>query len=112
MVRSNAGFTLVEILIAVVLLEVGLLAVLGTSILARRVLTRAEIVERGAAEVERTYDSLSQGWSSGSDGRTGPSGWVRWEVGERGTVRVDFGLQADSPLVRVEGLLPAKASRP
>jgi len=112
MVRSEGGFTLVEILVAVVVLEVGLLAVVGTSVLARSILTRAEIVERGVAEVERTYDSLAQGWSAGAGLRETPLGWVRWEVGASGAVRVDFGLYADSALVRVEGLLPPGSSRP
>ncbi len=107
MVRAAGGFTLVEILIAVVLLEVGLLAVVGTSVLARRVLTQAEIVERGVAEVERTYDSLAQGWTVGGDLRSGSAGWVRWFVSEAGYVQVDFGLQPDSPLVRVDGVLPS-----
>ncbi len=106
MVRAGGGFTLVEILIALVLLEVGLLAVIGTSILARRVLTQAEVVERGVAEVERTYDSLAQGWTAGEDHRTGSWGWVRWAVSESGSVQVEFGLRPDSALVRLDGLLP------
>ena len=112
MVKTTGGFTLVEILVALVLVEVGLLAVIGTAILARRVLTTAEIVERGAAEVERTYDSLAQGWTAGTGIRVGPSGWVRWVVGESGNLQVDFGLHPDVPVVRVDGVLPRGASTP
>lgn len=110
MVRAARGFTLLEVLVALVVVEVGLLAVIGTSVLARRVLTRAEIVERGVAEVERAYDSLVQGWTAGADLRVGPAGWVRWVVSETGYAQIDFGLQPDSSLVRVDALLPRGAS--
>jgi len=106
-VEGPRGFTLVEILVALVVLEVGLLAVVGTSVLAARIMTRAELLERGVAEVERTYDSLAVVWPAGSGERSTGRGWVRWTVDGGGAVHIRFGLHTDSALVSVEGRLPA-----
>lgn len=103
----RGGFTLVEILVAAVVLEVGLLAVLGTSLLARRTLTRADVVERGVAQVERAYDSLTLGWTPGAGRHPADPGWVTWDVAASGRVRIRFGEGGDTALVEVEGILPA-----
>jgi len=52
------GFTLVEVVVALLLLEVAVLGVVGTLVLARRTLTEAEALERAVTGVERVVDSL------------------------------------------------------
>ena len=102
---SRSGHTLVELLVALVLLQVGILAAVGTCLLASRVLTRAELVEWGAAEVQRVLDSLSSEGPSATaaEAASGP-GTLRWAVTAAGAVRVQY-LVADTPLVSVEGRL-------
>jgi type II secretory pathway pseudopilin PulG len=102
----KAGFTLVEVLVALVVVEVGLLGVLGSLILAARTLSRAEILERGTAEVHRVYDSLSAGAFAGAGELEVPPGWVQWTVGAGGEALVTFELPRDSALARVEGRVP------
>jgi hypothetical protein len=105
MVRG-AGFTLVEVLVALVVVEVGLLGVLGSLILAARTLSRAELLERGTAEVHRAYDSLALGAVAGEGEREAPLGWLRWEVGAGGEAFVTFEFPRDSAIARLEGRVP------
>ncbi len=106
MVRRG-GFTLVEILVALVVLEVGLLGVVGTLVLAARTLTRAELEEAGTADVERVFDSLVAGRVTSGEG-TVPSRWgeVRWTATAGGSLRLVFGSPIDTALVVVEGIAP------
>ena len=100
------GFTLVEVLVALVVLEVGLLGVVGTLLLGARTLRSAERLEWAAAEVQRVYDSLSSTPPAPGEGRL-PSafGEVRWKADGQGRVRLEF-FPEDSTSVEVvvEGL--------
>ena len=101
MVRQ--GFTLVEVLVALVLLEVGLMGVVGTLVLAARALERAELEERGVAEVERVLDSLTVAGVRSGEGRVPTRGGeVGWRA-DAGTVELVFATSLDSTLVVVEG---------
>jgi len=105
MVRSQ-GFTLVEVLVALVVLEIGLLGVVGSLMLAARLMTRAEMIERGVAEVERAYDSLSAARAgAGFGSRAVVGGTVGWVVEESGWSRIRFGTATDSALVSIEARL-------
>ena len=99
------GFTLVELLVALVVLEVGLLGVVGTLLVAAGTLREAERLEWAAAEVQRVYDSLAVGPPAPGEGRV-PSafGEVRWNAGVQGRVRIEF-FSGDSIVMEVEGLL-------
>ena len=54
----KAGFTLVEVIIALVILQIGLLGSVTTVALATRTLTDASRVERTTATLEGVLDSL------------------------------------------------------
>jgi len=107
---KRVGFTLVEVMVALVVLEVGLLGVVGTLVLAARTLTRAELEEEGAAEVERVLDSLIAAGVTSGDG-TVPSrgGEVRWTRTAEGGLRLVFAAPIDTALVVVEALFPGAA---
>jgi len=98
----TSGFTLVEVLVALVILEVGMLGVVGTLWLAAVTMSRAERTERGVAEVEKVYDSLVATELPASGAREGAGGTLRWEVAGR-AIRVEYATEADSALVRLEG---------
>ncbi|NJD18674.1 MAG: prepilin-type N-terminal cleavage/methylation domain-containing protein [Gemmatimonadetes bacterium] len=99
------GFTLVEVMVALVVLEVGLLGVLGTLWLATSTLARAERVERGVAEVERVWDSLAAAGDAGSGMLETPAGRVRWWPRGSG-LRVEWSSGPDSALVRLDARMP------
>ena len=56
--RAHGGFTLLEVLVALAVLEVGMLAAAGTLLLAARILAEAALVERAAADAAALADSL------------------------------------------------------
>ena len=100
----RSGFTLVEILVAIVVLQVGLLGVVGTLLLASRTLRRAELTEWAVAEVQRTADSLLAigAGTGGGQASSGP-GELRWEVDGGGRFRVEYHSGSEI-LVAVEGM--------
>jgi len=53
------GFTLIEIVVAIVLLEIGMLGMLGTLTIASRTMTRAETLEAATITAGRVVDSLT-----------------------------------------------------
>lgn len=109
---SRSGFTLVEILVALVVLEVGLLGVVGTLWLAERTLTGAEILERGVGVMEGVYDSLSSEAAPSDGWRPSPPGQVRWRVSGSDAHlalldgRGDTLVQVEARLIRAMGTRP------
>lgn len=86
--RRGAGFTLLEVLIAFVVLEVGLLGAVGVLVLASGSLSRAALLERAFAEAAQVADSLSRRGGAPS-GEVVRDGWrVRWETDAGGLIRV------------------------
>jgi type II secretory pathway pseudopilin PulG len=78
--RPPDAFTLLEVLVALVVLEVCLLGVLGLFTLAAREMARAVLVERAAAEAAAVADSLSRAGDGGS-GESVRGDWrISWEA--------------------------------
>ena len=75
------GFSLIELLVALLILQVGLLATAGMIFLAQENLARAERMTRGLLEARRLADSLVREGQTGSGQLTYPWGEVRWEAG-------------------------------
>ena len=95
------GFTLVEVLVALVVVEVGLLGVVGTLYVAATTLARAERTERGVAQLERLYDSLAAVQAPASGALEAPSGTARWWI-NGGDLRMEWSSGPDSALVRLD----------
>lgn len=76
----SRGFTLIEVVVALVLLEIGLLGVVGTLLLATRTLTEAELTMRAAASAAQVADSLGAHGFGGPGVAGFPGGVVRWEA--------------------------------
>ena len=95
------GFTLVEVLVALVIFEVGLLGVVGTLVLASRTLARAVLLERAVGQVESVLDSLAQAQGSGGGQRPAVGGALSWSVDADGSVSVIFQGGAGWPHVEV-----------
>ncbi|MGD2070864.1 MAG: hypothetical protein PVI57_19490 [Gemmatimonadota bacterium] len=99
------GFSLVEIVVALIVLELGLLAVVGLSVLAARTLAEAAELQRATGALEVVVDSLLEAgsWSPGE--RSLPPHRVRWWR-ETGQLRVRVERLDGDGLPGVEVRLP------
>lgn len=88
------GFSLVEVLVALVVMEVGLLGVLGTLVLASRILNEAQVLERGVSAMEDVYRRVDLGLLPPSGRDSLPGGEVLWDDADGGLVRVTFQPEA------------------
>lgn len=84
----NRGFTLLEVVVSLLLLEVAVLAAVGTLTVASRTLADAEHLERAVAESGGVLDSLAGVPSAGSGSRPFVGGEVEWSIDEAGGVVV------------------------
>jgi Tfp pilus assembly protein PilV len=90
----RAAFSLLEVLVALVVLEVCLLGVMGLLTLAAREISRAVQLERVAAEAAEVADSLARSTERQS-GETSRGAWrIRWELVE------DEGFRLSARLAR------------
>jgi hypothetical protein len=84
----SRGFSLVELTIALVLLQVGILATAGMILQAQRDMTRAELVVRGVLDSQRVGDSLlalGGGMLSWRGTASTPWGEVEWSPSDLGS---------------------------
>ena len=82
------GFTLLEVVIALVILEIGVLGAVGTLVLAASTLSRAAVLERGTAEVEGLFDSITSNPGPGAGTRRFGGGEALWSVDSVGRVEI------------------------
>jgi hypothetical protein len=73
------GFSLAELLVALVVLQVGLLGVAGLVLLAQRNLMRAEITARGVLEAQLVADSVRHAGGEDMGSMEYPWGGIAWE---------------------------------
>jgi len=103
--RGADGFTLVEILVALVLLEVGLLGVVGTLVLATRTLAGAEARQEAVLRARVLLDSLARVEGSGEGDVVETWGRGSWSRGGNGVVRLR--LEVDGSVIDVESQVHA-----
>ena len=94
------GFTLVEILVALVLLEVGLLGVVGTLVLATRTLAGAEVRQEAVLQARLLLDSLARVEGPAEGDVVAIWGEGGWSRGGDGVVRLR--LEVDGAVIDVE----------
>ena len=82
------GFTLLEVVVALVLLEVGVLSAVGTLAVASRTLAQAERLERTFLEAEGVLDSLAGVADATSGARTFAGGALEWSVDGAGWIEL------------------------
>ena len=82
------GFTLLEVIVALLLLQVAVVGAVGTLVLASRTLGEAEHVERAVLAAEGLLDSLAGSGSAKSGSRALAGGELEWFVDSVGGVLV------------------------
>ena len=88
--RGRGGFSLVEVMVALVVFEVGLLGVLAMILQAQKTLLAAAAMESASRAVEWLADSLSfAGWGGPGSIET-EQGLLRWTREEGGLVTITF----------------------
>lgn len=102
---AGPGFTLVEVLVALVVIQVGVLGLAGTLLLAGRTLRDAGRIERQAADLAWVHDSLSAEWSAGAGETRRPWGTLAWTVSGNGRATLTAAAGADT--VRMDAWLPS-----
>ena len=90
-VRDRGGFTIIEVLVAICILTVGILAMMGTSVAVQRLITRGRRVTQATQLGEQVLDSLRlkanenlqscTGLVSNSTGYSRQAVTVKWAIG-------------------------------
>lgn len=104
----TAGFTLAEVIMALLILEVGVFGVLGTLLVASETVRRAERLERATARVESVLDSLARGAASGSVTERFDDVRVSWTVDAVGRVELHATDERGGSLLTVESRVPVR----
>lgn len=102
------GFTLLEVVVALLVLELGVLGVLGTMLVAAQTLRRAERLERASAGVEAILDSLRAGAAPDSASLALDDVRIAWAVDELGRVEISATDENGGPLVRARSRVPVR----
>lgn len=109
---GRAGSTLVEVLVAILVLELALVGVAGMAAVAGRTLADAVRLERAAGAVGEVVDSLALAAAVESGVRPIRGGWIRWSAADPAahglrTLRVAAVDSAGDPLFEVRTLVAA-----
>jgi prepilin-type N-terminal cleavage/methylation domain-containing protein len=84
--RPRSGFSLIEVLVALVVLEVGLVGCAGTLVLAQRQMAAAERLHRATQAAAAAADSLLARDAVGSGESSGSWGRVTWSPADGGVL--------------------------
>ena len=107
--QQNNGFTLVEVVVSLLILEISVVGVLGSLVLTAGVSRRAEELERSVVAFQSVVDSLRGVDPAGitDDSIVFPGGFARWSVSAEGWLTVSAGAR-DGSLVRAVMRLPLR----
>jgi len=117
-VDGAPGFTLVEVVVALLVFEVGVVGVAGLVALSGRLLGRAALTERAVYGAQQVVDSMADARPGGPGERAFPGGRLRWSSSDAGRglrrVRVQAVDSAGRTLLSLTALLspPGGAARP
>ncbi len=105
--RRASGFTLLEVVIALVVLEVAVVGAVGVLVVASQTLAAAERLERAVALSEGALDSLALVVAPTDGAVRHPAGEVRWRIGSDGEVILVASGPAGDTLFQFGSVLPS-----
>lgn len=116
---APSGFTLVEVIVALLVLELGLLGVAGLALRALQLLSESSVRSRAAVAVEEVVDSLAASGVGGGGLRRFEGGTVEWSpegarpvgIGVPPLEEVSIvarGSSSDDPVLTVRAILPGR----
>lgn len=106
--RRRRGFTLIEVVVALLVLEIGVLGTLGTLVVASETLRRAERLERATGHAEAILDSLRRGASPDTVSLSFADVRIAWTVDAAGRVDLVATDRGGDALVRLRSRVPAR----
>ncbi|MDH3271412.1 MAG: prepilin-type N-terminal cleavage/methylation domain-containing protein [Gemmatimonadota bacterium] len=98
---KRAGFTLVEVVVALIVLEVAVLGVLGVLAFTAETSRRADQLERATGRVESLLDSLREDATVDSSSLAFGDGGIRWSVDSLGRLEIEAVDERGGTLLRV-----------
>lgn len=104
----SRGFTLLEVIVSLLLLQIGVVGALGTLALASRTLAEAQQTERAVTEAEGVLDSLAGVAGAVSGARAVPGGTIEWSVDGSGVVALRAARDDGRVWVEVTSALPPR----
>lgn len=114
--ESRTGFTLVEVVVALLVFEVGVMGVVGLVALSGRLLGRAALTERAVYGAQQVVDSVADAPRGGPGERPFPGGRLNWSTSDAGRglrrVRVQAVDSAGRTLLSLTALLSPPAGAP
>ena len=108
----RTGFTLVEVVVALLVLQLGVLAALATLVHASQVSRRAETLERATTRVESVLDSLAAGATPDTVDVALDLFRLRWTVDGAGRLRIRVVDHAGRVLVQARSTVPVVSPPP
>jgi type II secretory pathway pseudopilin PulG len=103
----SRGFTLLEVIVALLVLEIAIVGTVSTLLLASSTLARAEAIERIVATSEGLVDSLAHGAATGADSLRASWGRVVWVVDSARNLRVTAVGPSGDTVVDVRSVVSA-----
>ena len=100
----KSGFSMVEVLVALVVLELVILGAVGMMVVASTTMSEAEVIERAVSALEGTADSLSQQATIGRGSKDVAGGRIEWSVEPDGEFIMEF-TRDERLLVQVAGVV-------
>lgn len=102
------GFTLLEVVVALVVLELAVVGAAGTLALASSTLARADDLERAVAVADGVLDSLQRVEGPGTGLESYGAGGVRWSVDDSGRVAAQAISMVGDTLFEARSVLPRR----
>lgn len=104
----SRGFTLLEVIVSLLLLQIAVAGAIGTLVVASRTLADAQQTERAVTEAEGVLDSLAGVEGAASGARPVPGGVIEWAVDGSGMVALRASRDDGRLWLEVTSALPSR----
>jgi type II secretory pathway pseudopilin PulG len=109
---ERRGFTLLEVVIALLVVELAVIGGVGIMVLASATLTRAERLQTASASAQAVLDTLMSSGVMGDGTAAYTGGELRWQVEESGEVALWAVDPVGDTLFRIASIAPPPSGVP